>query len=180
MKFGLEFFFDEDLCILTLFPKWDHKVSMGFRSGIEGVLYHSNHFFSQTNLLKLLTYGMDYITWNVIIKYFSQRFLVKLVQHVSINCKVHSGLTCVQHSSAWRSHAAPKHYASSSKFYSWNHTIRMKYLSFPTANINRSRGAKNLMKKKKRICYNFWINIMDVYSHKNFNYYIQSLGNRSC
>ena len=26
-------FFDEHLCILTLFPKWDHKVSMGFRSG---------------------------------------------------------------------------------------------------------------------------------------------------
>ena len=41
-------FFDEHLCILTLFPKWDHKVSMGFRSGDWGghfitvILFFSN------------------------------------------------------------------------------------------------------------------------------------------
>ena len=154
--------------------------------GIEGPLHHCNPFFLKPTYWNFwrMTYSIvlleDYIPWNVIIKYFSQRGSVNLVQHVSINCGVHSALTCVQHSSAWRSHAAPNHYASSFKFYSWNHTIRMKCFSIPKANINCSSGVKNLMKKKKRICYNFWINVMDVYSHKNFNYYIQSLENRRC
>ena len=153
--------------------------------GLRGQRHHCNTFFLKPtywNFWRMawsIVLSGDYITWNVIIKYFSQRGSVNLVQYVSINCGVHSALTCVQHSSALRSHAAPNHYASCSKFYCWNHTIRMKCLSFPTANISRSRGAKNLM-KNKRICHSFWINIMDVYSHKNFNYYIQSLGNRSC
>ena len=158
------FFFYEHLCILTLFPKWDHKVSMGFRSGdwdghfITVIPFFSNQpnetfdvWHGALSCWKITSLGMLLL---------SQRGSVNLVQHVSINCGVHSALTCVQHSSAWRSHAAPNHYASSSKFYRWNHTIRMKCLSFPTANINRSKGAKNLMKKKKKNLWQFWINVM--------------------
>ena len=95
-------FFDEHLCILTLFPKWDHKVSMGFRSGDWG-----GHFITVIPFFLKPTYWNfwrmawsivlleDYIIWNVIIKYFSPRGSVNLVQHVSINCGVHSALSCV-------------------------------------------------------------------------------------
>ena len=145
-------FFGEHLCILTLFPKWDHKVSMGFRSEDWGGHFITViPFFSNQPIETFDVWHGALSCWKITslgMLLLSQRGSVNLVQHVSINCGVHSALTCVQHSSAWKSHAAPKQYASSSKFYSWNHTIRMKCRSFPTANINRSKGAKNLMKKK--------------------------------
>ena len=56
-------FFDEHLCILSLFPKWDHKFSMGFRSGDWG-----GHFITVIPFfLKRTFWNFWRMAWSIVL-----------------------------------------------------------------------------------------------------------------